>query len=52
MLTVEYVREKYKEEYWDLSDQEVQEVLDFFYTFWYIMINEYKEKWSRIFNKE
>lgn len=52
MLTVEYVRTKYKEEYWDLSDKEVQEVIDFFYTFWYIMINGYKEKWSSIFKKK
>lgn len=40
MLTIDYVREKYKHEYWDLSDQEVQEVLDFFYAFGYVVIDE------------
>ena len=44
MLNVEYVREKYKKEYGDLSDKEVQEVLDFFYTFWYHMIEEIVSK--------
>ena len=44
MLSVAHVREKYPQEYWDLSDQEVQDVLDFFYTFGYIMINNMTNK--------
>ncbi len=39
MLTVQHVRENYKEEYWDLSDIQVQEVLDFFYAFSYVMVD-------------
>lgn len=44
MITVEYVREKYKQEYWDLSDEEVQAVLDFFYTAWSVMIKNIIEQ--------
>ena len=43
MLTVEYVRKKYPKEYWDLSDQEVQKVLDFFYTFGRIYIGRMQD---------
>ncbi len=44
MLTIEYVRQKYQQEYWDLTDKEVQEVLDFFYTFGYIMVEDLVNK--------
>ncbi len=40
MLTIEYVRETYPTEYWDLSDEEVQKVLDFFYKLWYVMLDK------------
>lgn len=44
MLDLEFVRQKYPQEYWDLSDKEVQETLDFFYTFSYIMVENITNK--------
>lgn len=38
-ITIEWVREKYPKEYWDLSDEQVQKAIDFFYTFGYTMVN-------------
>ena len=38
-ITIEDVRKKYAKEYWDLSDEQVQQVINFFYTFGYTMVD-------------
>lgn len=42
VITVEQVREKYPKEYWDLSDWEIQQVLDYMYFICEFSINWHK----------
>ena len=43
MITVEYVREKYPKEYWDLSDRQVQDVINLFYGVGNAVLNHMEE---------
>lgn len=51
-ITINYVREHYPKEYGDLSDEQVQEVIDFFYTFGYTMVDHLTTSPKSNLNKE
>lgn len=50
MITVEYVREHYPEEFASLSDDQVQDTLNFFYAVSHIFINKIKNEKESISN--